>query len=339
METVLFEDFTGTELNRTIWNPATHYKRGIGFLVDSSLTIDVNNGNLELKMYHSPNYLDSIWELDEWVQYYANYIGGEVSSYQKFKYGIFECRAKFANSSGSWPAFWIIGGDGIPCPVGGYGNEIDIAEMWCETPVPEFGHTIHRYYPSLDCIHSNVEQKDSYKYLFSSNNYNLFRCIWTPQRIEYYLNGNLMHSVVNNGQEWYPSLSLNVVLSQQILQGYDLLGRSIPPIAPQTSYFDYIKVKRFFLSPEITCPDVICSTSTATLDVDSLASNITWSLTPGYLFSGATSGSGTSVSVVPTTNGYHGMGKITFTFNMPSGETFTAEKEIRVNGPAFEDIS
>ena len=131
-------------------------------------------------------------------------------------------------------------------------------------------------------------------------------------------------------------------MSQQILQPYNIIGQEINPFTPQTSYFDYVSVKKFFLAPEITCPDIICSTTTATLDVDDAATNIHWTLTSGYnIFNGSTSGIGKTATIIPSST-QHGIGKIKWTFDMPSdlpsGESFSVEKEIRVNGPGYEDV-
>jgi hypothetical protein len=101
---------------------------------------------------------------------------------------------------------------------------------------------------------------------------------------------------------------------------------------------NYVTVKKFFLPPEISCPVVVCSTGTATLDVDSKASNITWTLSPGAYFSGATSGTGKTASITASGN-YNGTGKVKFNFSMPSGETFSAEQTFGLKGPRYEDIT
>jgi hypothetical protein len=108
-------------------------------------------------------------------------------------------------------------------------------------------------------------------------------------------------------------------------------------LLPAVFEVDYVTVREFFLSPEITCPAVVCSTETATLDVDPEASNITWTLSPGYLFSGATSGTGKTVTITPSGN-YNDTGNIKFYFSMPSGETFSAEQTFGVKGPHPNDV-
>ncbi|MEI8114841.1 MAG: T9SS type A sorting domain-containing protein [Bacteroidia bacterium] len=74
------------------------------------------------------------------------------------------------------------------------------------------------------------------------------------------------------------------------------------------------------------------------MDVASNATNITWALTPSTLFNGATTGTGKNVNIIPS-SAYQGKGKITYTFSMPSGETFTANKEIWIKGPDASEMT
>ena len=95
--------------------------------------------------------------------------------------------------------------------------------------------------------------------------------------------------------------------------------------------FHWVRVKDFFLAPEITVPDLICSTGIATMDVDTAATNITWQLTPSYLFT-ASSGTGTTANIVRIA-GASGLGTVTYSFQMPSGEYFTGAKNFWVGVP------
>ncbi len=97
---------------------------------------------------------------------------------------------------------------------------------------------------------------------------------------------------------------------------------------PVASTFNWVRAKEFFLAPEITCTPVICSSGTAAMDVAPSADSITWSLTPTNLFSGIKTGTGKNATITAAA-GASGQGKITYTFKIPSGEsyeTFTAEK-------------
>ncbi|HAH25655.1 MAG TPA: hypothetical protein DCL77_18175 [Prolixibacteraceae bacterium] len=324
MWTSLDENFNGSSINPKLWKPTTRFKRQLGFLIDSPKTIRVKKGNLWLTMRNAHAYLDSLWSSKGWKRDNPKYVGGEIVSMNKYCYGVFECRAKYARKSGSWPAFWLIGNDGLPCPLGPHGSEIDIAEMSSAGDFPTMMHVIHRYYPTGNCAVSNQVAKDRKSYQVSAiRAYSTYKCIWTPDKIQFFINDKLKHEVINHNYEWFPSFPLTLILSQQITQGQDAEGL-LNPVTPQTSKFDWVKVRQFFLAPEITCPDVIPSEGAALLDVDPLASHITWKLTPAERFS-TSEGTGKSAPIIRANN-TNGQGKITYTFQMPSGETFTAEK-------------
>lgn len=322
--TTFKEDFTGNTVDRKVWLPTTRFKRGLGFLIDSAHTIRVRKGNLLLKMKRMPNHSDSMWHSDGWKQVKSDYVGGEISSIRKFKYGIFECRAKYAHKRGSWPAFWLIGNSNIPCPPGGSGSEIDIAELAREGDHPLMMHVIHYYYPPKDCKVSIQKNMDKKIYPISRlQKYYTFKCIWTPEKIQYFIDNELQHEVINNNYEWFPKIPLSLILSQQVLQAYDVYGE-IKPKTPQTSRFEWVNVKEFFLAPEITCPASIPQQATVNLDVDSRATDISWELSPSSMFT-KSEGNGKTVTIARVANS-SGPGKITYRFSMPSGETFSVEK-------------
>jgi beta-glucanase (GH16 family) len=324
MWTSLDENFSGSDLDRSVWGTTTQFKRNIGFLIDSPKTIQIKSGNLELKMRSVHGYLDSLWTVQGWKHDYPDYVGGEIVTKNKYRYGIFECRAKYALKSGSWPAFWLIGNDGIPCPPGLHGSEIDIAELSCQSDFPTMMHVIHRYYPTDNCeVTKQVNRNEKRYHLSGRATYSTYKCIWTPEKIQYFINDQLMHEVINHNYEWFPSIPLTLILSQQVTQGFDLLNE-IKQVTPQTSYFDWVKVRQFFQAPEISIPNLITSKGIATMDVDSLANNIAWKLTPSELFT-TSEGTGKTAHIIRATNSTV-PGKITYTFQMPSGEVFTSEK-------------
>ena len=276
-------------------------------------------------MKRKHNHLDSTWRTTGWHHTHTDYVGGEINTLRKFQYGVFECRAMFAHKRGAWPAFWLISVPDVPCPPGGTGSEIDIAELAREGDFPLMMHVIHRYYPPKNCDES--VQKNVNKKIYPiqrRQKYTTFKCVWTPDKIQYFIDDVLKHEVVNNNYEWFPKTPLRMILSQQVLQAYDTYGE-IKPKTPQTSRFDWVKVKEFFLAPEINCPPAIPQQASATLDVDARATNITWKLTPASMFT-KSEGKGKTVTIARSEN-TTGSGKLTFTFSMPSGEIFTAVKE------------
>jgi len=72
MYTVFKDDFTGTAVNRNDWEPGLIH-RGIGQLIDSSLTHNVSNGTLGLTMEYVPNYNDS-----------SDFVGGDFRTKETF---------------------------------------------------------------------------------------------------------------------------------------------------------------------------------------------------------------------------------------------------------------
>lgn len=119
---------------------------------------------------------------------------------------------------------------------------------------------------------------------------------------------------------------MRVILSQQVGTGY--------VTTPQTSYFNWVKVREFFISPVINVSDFICSNyGTASLDVDSMATGVSWSLQPSNFFQ-TTSGTGKNPNITAYSSA-NGQATITYTFYMPSGEQFTASKDFWVGQPDY----
>jgi beta-glucanase (GH16 family) len=341
MYTVFYDGFDETALNRNVWNVSCNGKKdgGLNIWVDGANTVNQANGSLDLSQLDSPGYTITLWNNSTIT---ADYIAGEVASGSSFLYGSFECRAKYANQRGSWPAFWLYGGDGVPCP-NGNACEIDISELWNITDENIFGchsklkleNNCHHAYPSSACEISNVNHWYTASMGSSmDDNFHVYKCVWTPDKVDFYMDNVLKSTALKVSSPFdFPYLPLHVTLSQQV-----------PPLpcgyitCPQTSSFDYVRVKQFFLAPEITCPTIICTTETATMDVASEATNISWALTPSNLFSGATTGSGTTANITASSC-CQGKGKITYTFSMPSGETYTSEKDIWIKGPDVTELS
>ncbi len=319
-QTIFFDDFSSSQLAN--WGKEENWIRDhtINIWVNNSNTISVSNSNLNLTMLYSKDYTVT----SDGIVFKADYISGEVYSLSKFRYGVFECKAKFASQLGSFPSFWCFGQDNQIPLCSKTASEIDFVELKADHISSTLDIGIF-YHHNENCT-ANADHHGFLETAYTWGNYDTFKCVWSPEKVCYYVNGNLLETVWKDGGDWYPKDSIRVILSQQVTSTSDI-------VAPQTSYFDYVKVKQFFLAPEITCPTLICSTSTATMNVDSAATNISWSLTPSSFFTIA-SDTGKTVNIVRA-NGANGKGKITYTFQMPSGESFIAEKDVWVGEPAY----
>ncbi len=329
-QTKLFDDFNS--LNRTTWKvhngeyfiPPS--KRNLLIWLDSIATVSVNqnSGNLALSMLQYPNYRMKNY-LQETIT--ANFISGQVTSLDSYTYGIFECSATFSDQLGAFPAFWTH--SEMPCS-SSFNNEIDIVEKKIDHLNPTLDNHIF-YYPS-NCIEGAYGYEFN-PYVFNWGGAHTFKCIWTPTYIKYFVDDFLTKVVQNTGDYRYPTLREHVKLSQQIIEVNDN-APYFGVVTPQTSYFHWVKVREFFLAPQIACSPHICTSSTATLDVDLLATNINWTITPSNLFSGATTGTGKNVNIVRA-NGASGAANITYTFQMPSGESFSKDFDFWVGNPDY----
>ncbi len=335
--TVFDDDFEGNW--RDNWKPSSggYISPNFGVIliwVDSTATIhqDKNIGELYLTALESENY----WGSSDNGPITADNISGEVRSKDRFLYGVFECNATFGYKHGSFPAFWLF--FDTVCEYD-YGSEIDIVELKYEEDSTGLDNNAF-YYP---CAAGGFEGvTDAFKdneFDWSTGMAHTFKCIWTPTKTEWYVDNSLLHTIYNTGDNHYPNKTMDIRLSQQLFPYNEEMDDIDVPV---TSTFHWVRAKQFFLAPEITISsDVICTTGSAIMDVDPDATNITWQLSPTNLFSGTTSGTGktASISVNPSASG---QGKITYSFDMPSGntfESFEAEKAFWVGDPLPSDIS
>ncbi|NQU86485.1 MAG: family 16 glycosylhydrolase [Mariniphaga sp.] len=323
-----FEDFNGS-FDRSVWD-VFHNWCGAGSQdeiifswVDSPYTVNQNYGNLYLSARASENYTGCGTSVD--------FISGQVATKEDFHYGIYECSATFDYEHGSFPAFWLT--YRIDCNVS-HRAEIDIVELKKKDSDSDLDN--NAFYKPIGCGkgHGIEDAWHQTNFDWEDEDPHTFKCVYTPDYIKFYVDNQLLHTYNNNSYD-FPDTRENIYLSQQLWQ-YN--GSVDNIVVPQTSIFHWVKVKQFFLAPEITCPDVICTTGNASLDVDEDAYDITWSLYPGSAFTSSLSGTGKTVNNITASGNYNGTGKITFNFKV-RGESFSAEKEFGVKGPRYEDIS
>ena len=325
MQTKLAESFDAQTLNRDIWRVLTNMKKdNLYIFADTSATVNQTGEGLELTMMSYPGFTSKTWSPEGEITIEADFITGEVMTNEVFTYGVFECLATFAHERGSFPAFWLYS-DAMCTET--ERPEIDIVELKVNRRNPTLDNNIW-YYP-LNCLPQTYHEFEQHPFTWGGTH--LFKCVWTPDRIEFWVDQTILKTVENTGQYWYPKLPQHVVLSQQVVRYGRINRRSETIVTPQTSYFHWVRAREFFLAPEIVCPDEINKPEIALLDVDSAASEITWELYPGELFSGQTTGHGSKVEIVPAAGG-HGTGAIFFRFRMPSGESFYAKKELLLDG-------
>ncbi len=319
MWTSLFETFEEEQLDRDVWEVSKPglREKGLFMWADSLSTVNQKDGSLHLSMRRAPGHKAVVWTGDTIT---ANFIAGQVKSRNYYSYGIYECNAYFAGQRGSFPAFWLY--NDFMCD-DTYLNEIDIVELKRNFLAETLDNAIW-YYPK-GC--KPQENKDFKKNRFINWDVpHTFKCIWTPEKIEYWLDNRKLHEVINDDYHWFPDLPLRVILSQQIVR-FGWIDPSMDRIiTPQTSEFNWVRVRQFFLAPEINYFRESGSTKAgATLDVDSLAQNIRWYVSPKEFFKGPTFGNGKEALFLFSEEN-KGEAAITFIFGMPDGKFYQAKK-------------
>ena len=190
------EEFEGAELNRNDWNVELHERGWVNNemqqYVNNAENIQVKDGKLLLRPV-TKNAKKNL------------YTSGRINTKGKhdFKYGIFECRAKFPKGKGFLPAFWM-----MPTEESLYGQwpscgEIDIAEVLGHDTGTVFG-TIHYGTPHCESQGKSTFSKDAF-----SDDFHNFACEWVPGRISWYVDGKLFHTendwfTKNGGKNAHP---------------------------------------------------------------------------------------------------------------------------------------
>lgn len=319
--TILDDEFNLSSLDSAIWGVRTgcvrntdveaqHYK-------NSPNNVSLSNGTLKLIARK-----ETTWD---WIAPppgvkgdltwgKRDYTSGEIYSLnESFHYGEYTIGCRFPVGSGSWAAFWMFG-----C-VPGQCNEIDFFEQNRREGKngAEINSVFHWYYSNGTC---GPMFDDSAK---NVNNWHIYRCTWTPYETKFYVDD--MNKPIRKWSR-YATLGLQYVAIEDIVNSNSYVYNANYPIypagiianyalyndvtiddsvLPQPFEIDYIRVREFFLAPEIICPAIICSTGTATMDVAPAATNISWALSPAYLFSGAYTDTGTTANITAAAS-YHG---------------------------------
>lgn len=214
------DNFDANSLNPARWAPGRSIlERRISYYDKDALVL--NDGKLDIKILNRA-------ESDR------GYTTGAITTQGIFKqrYGYFEMRARIPNGDGFWPAFWLMPEDGL------WSSEIDIAEL--RGNATNTTHHAFHYGNRLRNEHSSTEQIP----FDLSRSYNNYAVHWTPTRIDYLLNGVILHSITNRNavanarSDMY--MILNLALSSQH-SGW------IPTVNSETSLardfsIDYVRV-------------------------------------------------------------------------------------------------
>jgi len=149
-----------------------------------------------------------------------------------FKYGKVEVRAKLPTGGGTWPAIWMLGSNisTVTWPACG---EIDIMEHKGNNPDVIYG-TLH--FPGNsggNAVSNNATFQGA------TSQFKVYKAIWTPNSIRFYVDNVLYHSFINNGSVPF---NHNFFLLLNVAMGGSFGGAIDPAFSQSTMEVDYVKV-------------------------------------------------------------------------------------------------
>ncbi|WP_317899111.1 glycoside hydrolase family 16 protein [Aurantibacillus circumpalustris] len=194
-----FEDnFDGSALDSSKWKIIYGVARDIEHTNAqqwySPKNIEVSNGTLKLitKRDTFINQCYDIWEKNALLHKCEDFFfsAGEIDSKEKFSHGKFEMSCKLPRAKGVGSSFWTYGAPPS--------NEIDIFEF--ENEYKLFGQYDENKLSKVQRMNSRTDLDNngtiedcpnSYTGIDYSKDFHVFTLIWTPQKLEWYVDGVL----------------------------------------------------------------------------------------------------------------------------------------------------
>jgi hypothetical protein len=343
MQEVFLDDFNENHINTDVWAFDLCKSRGYnGNNEGEPNNVKVSDGSLKLTVLYDPGNIDTnCWENTNFV---SDYTTAEITTqWDRFKYGCFEAKCLMPRGDHFYYAYWLWGPGGEGYPSDGFASEIDIAEgtEWRDGTNHDMKTTVHYWSNTEGEIGLPKDWTYGYGTQFEGD-WHVYKLIWNPFELVYYVDDTEiwrrskyyteMDTVANDVgmdrivadsiyqvRDYFPHHHMQTTFQMHIQDGVT------PEEIPVAMEVEYVKVKQFFLAPEIECPDVVFTEDIAKLDVDSMATNISWQLSPAYFFK-TPEGNGVQANIVAEPDS-SGMASILYTFNMPSGEIFSASHE------------
>lgn len=195
--------------------------------------------------------------------YHIRYLSGALQSLEKnFLYGYFEIRCKLPVHRGAFPAFWLwsaCAADNPDCN-DPYYEEIDIFEYsWVFTDSTKYHNTEANYLGDNRCFTAglyinNDGENDSLWWegaarvypripeeKTSIDQWNIWGCLWMPDKVEWYLNGELFNSLYDI--EKIPHNPMYLMANYAIDDyAYNEQNETFYYTGLDTMYIDYIRV-------------------------------------------------------------------------------------------------
>ena len=236
------DEFNGKSLNEDVWT----YDIGTGFsgwgnnelesYTDRKSNIRVKGGKL-------------IINAKKEKYGFSNFTSARIKTMDKktFKYGKIEARMKVKNGNqpGVWPAFWMMGNDGLQWPACG---ELDIMEH--ANGRPYASGAIHWMAKNTNMMYSGMFNNHVYKYPGGKNQginkWHTYGIVWGANHIDWYVDDEIYFSAElrdSNADEFrdkfYFLLNLAIGSDQT---GYTGFTGPKKNYKKSTMYVDYVRV-------------------------------------------------------------------------------------------------
>lgn len=164
----------------------------------------------------------------------SNYTSARLKSENKFEftYGKIEVRAKLPVGGGTWPAIWMLGENYATNAWPGCG-EIDIMEH-----VGNNQDVIHAtmHYPGHSGGGGNT---NSTTVSGVSSQFHVYKAIWSPSSVKFFVDNVLFHSVPNNGSVPF---NHDFFLILNVAMGGNFGGVISPSFTQSSMEVDYVRV-------------------------------------------------------------------------------------------------
>lgn len=232
----------------TKWGSETGYLRNheLQYYTDRKENVRVENGNLliearreKVKNVGFKSFADSNWRSNK---RFSEYTSASITTQNlgEWTYGRIEVRARLPKGIGSWPAIWMLGEniDTVGWPKCG---EIDIMEHVGYDP-----NIIHGTVHTEAYNHVKGTQKGKKLRIDNvSDEYRLYSIEWTPERIDFKVDGTIYNTFVNeykSTNEWAFDQKFHLKINNAI--GGDWGGqKGIDDTSfPQKMYVDWVRV-------------------------------------------------------------------------------------------------
>lgn len=164
----------------------------------------------------------------------SSYTSARIKSENKFEftYGKVEIRAKLPSGGGTWPALWMLG-ENYATNMWPACGEIDIMEHKGNVP-NEIHGTVHYSGGS-----GGNGPTNSITIAGATSQFHVYKAIWTPNSIRFYVDNVLFHTVANNNSLPFNS---DFFLIFNVAMGGTFGGNIDPAFSQSAMEVDYVRV-------------------------------------------------------------------------------------------------